>query len=128
MLVTMIRTIPPPPAPPTLVLTLPYTTPAQPTLPFPTTPPLVYLAAFWFYSDIEAERLVVWDPVNCNYGPGEDPIAQAPRCRAHDTDGCRFCREECDGSPVRYRDNVAPILQSENRSIYPDHSNTSNES
>ncbi|CAN0308367.1 unnamed protein product, partial [Laminaria digitata] len=47
--------------------------------------------------DIEAERLVVWDPVNCNHGPGEDPIAEAPLCRAHDTDGCRFCRETCDG-------------------------------
>eukprot|EP00903_Cladosiphon_okamuranus_P014672 g13599.t1 len=48
-------------------------------------------------SDMFAGRFVVWDPVNCNHGPGESPIAEAPLCRAHDTDGCRFCRETCDG-------------------------------
>lgn len=48
-----------------------------------------------------AGRLVVWDPVNCNHGPGEDAIAEAPLCRAHDTDGCRFCRESCVGFEVR---------------------------
>eukprot|EP00904_Undaria_pinnatifida_P006022 jgi/Undpi1/254/HiC_scaffold_1.g00251.m1 len=47
-------------------------------------------------SDVLAGRLVVWDPVNCNHGPGEDPIAEGFLCRAHDTDGCRFCRESCD--------------------------------
>lgn len=52
------------------------------------------------FSDIFAGREVVWDPVNCNHGPGESPITEAPLCRAHDTDGCRFCRDSCVGFEV----------------------------
>lgn len=48
-----------------------------------------------------ADRKVMWDPVNCNHGPGDDPIAEAYLCRAHDTDGCRFCHDSCDGFEVR---------------------------
>ncbi|CAN0097316.1 unnamed protein product [Ectocarpus sp. 6 AP-2014] len=48
-------------------------------------------------SDMMADREVIWDPVNCNHGPGEEPIAEAYLCRAHDTDGCRFCHDSCDG-------------------------------
>eukprot|EP00904_Undaria_pinnatifida_P005989 jgi/Undpi1/251/HiC_scaffold_1.g00248.m1 len=48
-------------------------------------------------SDVLAGRLVIWDPVNCNHGPGDLPITEALLCRAHDTDGCRFCHESCDG-------------------------------
>ncbi|CAN0117937.1 unnamed protein product [Ascophyllum nodosum] len=48
-------------------------------------------------SDMHAERLVVWDPINCNYGSDETAITEAFLCRAHDTDGCRFCHLSCDG-------------------------------
>ncbi|CAM9939555.1 unnamed protein product [Scytosiphon promiscuus] len=48
-------------------------------------------------SDIEVDRKVIWDPVNCNHGPGESAITEEPLCRAHDTDGCRFCHESCNG-------------------------------
>lgn len=51
-------------------------------------------------SDVLAGRLVIWDPVNCNHGPGDLPITEALLCRAHDTDGCRFCHESCDGFQV----------------------------
>ncbi|CAM9699930.1 unnamed protein product [Choristocarpus tenellus] len=47
-------------------------------------------------SDNAEDRLVVWDPLNCNHGPDEFPIAEAPLCRAHATDGCRFCHISCD--------------------------------
>lgn len=49
---------------------------------------------------MEAGRIVIWDPVNCNHGPGEFAIAEAPLCRAHDTDGCRFCHDSCVGFEV----------------------------
>lgn len=52
-------------------------------------------------SDIAEGRLVYWDPINCNHGPGEVAITEAPLCRAHDTDGCRFCRESCEDYEVR---------------------------
>lgn len=52
-------------------------------------------------SDMMADRKVIWDPVNCNHGPGDEPIAEAYLCRAHDTDGCRFCHDSCDGFEVR---------------------------
>ncbi|CAM9517867.1 unnamed protein product [Ectocarpus sp. 13 AM-2016] len=48
-------------------------------------------------SDMMADRKVIWDPVNCNHGPGDEPIAEAYLCRAHDTDGCRFCHDSCEG-------------------------------
>lgn len=66
------------------------------------------------FSDILAGRKVVWDAVNCNHGPGEDPIAEAPLCRAHDTDGCRFCHDSCVGFEVRH-----PQLCSPRRNLQP---------
>lgn len=53
-------------------------------------------------SDIFVGRLVVWDPLNCNHGPGPSAITEEPLCRAHDTDGCRFCHESCENFRVRY--------------------------
>lgn len=51
-------------------------------------------------SDIAAGRLVYWDPVNCNHGSGLFAIAEGILCRAHNTDGCRFCRETCEDYEV----------------------------
>ena len=51
-------------------------------------------------SDLLAGRLVAWDPINCNHGPDGPAIAEAFLCRAHDTDGCRFCHLSCDGFEV----------------------------